>query len=128
MKFGLFIKKTFRYIIRKVLVYDLILLVIAALSFVITGGFSALAFSERLFWVGVIVFLIAGTMALAHMVPARIIMFPYNIRKPEDAKRYFEQMPEHHMKEEKRIDDSIQVWLIALVCLGMAAFIQTFLT
>jgi hypothetical protein len=97
------------------------------LSFVITGNFSFTSLSERIFYEAVIVFLIAGTVAMAHMASGRAIMFPYNIRKPEDAKKYVEQQPAVFAAHEKRLDVGIQLWLIALGTLAISALIQTLL-
>jgi hypothetical protein len=115
------------YVVHKVLLYDLILLGIAALSFVITGQFTFQALSERLFWLGVVVFLIAGTLAMAQMAGGRAIMFPYNIRRPEDAKRFVDEAPMIRERTETRLDLGIQLWLVGIGCLGISALLQTLL-
>ena len=127
MNFALTLRKFFKYAIRRVLVYDLALFVIAALTFLITGGLTPLAFSERLFWVGMVVFLLAGMMVLSHIVPTRLLLFPYNIRKPEDAKKFVEDTPKLFREKVKRLDVGIQFWLIGAVCLAVAAVIQSLL-
>jgi hypothetical protein len=81
MKVINFLRKIAIYMVKKVLVFVAGLIVLAGLTFVFSGNFSALAYSERIFWAGVIVFLIAGTLAMAQMVPGRMLMFPYNIRR-----------------------------------------------
>ena len=97
------------------------------LSFVITGNFSFTQLSERIFYEAVIVFLIAGTLAMAHIVSGRALMFPYNIRRPEDAKRFVDSQPAVNETRENRLDVGIQLWLIALGTLGISALIQTLL-
>ena len=126
MKVVSVVRKLVIYLVKKVLVYDLLFLVLAAFTFIFTGHFSASAFSERLFWIGVVVFLIAGTMGFAHMIPPRMMMFPYNVRKPEDAKKFVDDAPAARESDEKRLDAGFHVWFIALGCLALAAMIQTF--
>ncbi len=127
MKIANTLQKILHYILRRVLVYDLILIVIAALTFIFTGGLTPLAFSERIFWVGLFVFVLAGMMVLSYIVPSRFLLFPYNIRKPEDAKKFVDETPEVFKEKEKRLDVGIQIWLIGAVCLAVAAIIQSVL-
>jgi hypothetical protein len=115
------------YLVRKVLVFDAGLILIAGLTFLFTGNFSMTAYSERILWAGVIVFLIAGTVAMAQMVPGRMLFFPYNIRQLEDAKNFVKQTTEFREQADKRIDLGIQLFLIGLGCLGASALVQTFL-
>jgi thiol:disulfide interchange protein len=120
--------RTVVYLWKRVLPFVAGLFLVGALSFVFTGGFSFLKLSERVFYEAVIVFLIGGTVAMSHMVSGRTLLFPYNIRRPEDAKKYVEQQPTFHAAREKRLDVGIQLWLIALGTLGISALIQTLLT
>lgn len=127
MKLLLSIQRTINYLAKKVFVFDLALILLAALSFLITGNFSMVAYSERIFWFGIVVFLIAGTIALAQMVPGRILLFPYNIRKVEDARKFVKQTDEFRDQADKRIDLGIQIFLIGLGCLAVSALVQTLL-
>jgi hypothetical protein len=119
--------KAVLYLGTKVLPFALGLGVLGALSFIFTGGFTFTLLSERVFYESLIVFLIGGTVAMSHMVTGRVIMFPFNIRKPEDAKRFVEEQPKHRAANEKRLDVGIQLWLIGLGTLGISALIQTLL-
>jgi hypothetical protein len=116
-----------RYLLFRVLPYVAAVSAAAALSFLVTRDFSFTRLSERVFWVGLVIFLVAGTVAFAHMLPGRALLFPYNIRKPEDAKKFIEEMPTARATADKRFDIGIQLWLIALGCLGLSALIQTLL-
>ena len=49
-----------KYFFFKVLVFDLALVALTAASFWFLGPWSALAYSDRLFWVGVVVILAGG--------------------------------------------------------------------
>lgn len=127
MKVLLSIRKAVNYLARKVFVFDLGLVLLAGFSFLITGNFSMVAYSERIFWFGIVVFLIAGTIALAQMVPGRMLLFPYNIRKVEDARKFVKQTDEFRHQADKRIDLGIQFFLIGLGCLAVSALVQTLL-
>lgn len=116
-----------RYLWKRVLPFVAGLALLGALSFLFTGGFSFLRLSERVFYESVILFMIGGTVAMAHMVSGRALMFPFNIRKPEDAKRFVEERPRIQEASEKRLDVGIQIWLIGLGTLGISALIQTLL-
>ena len=122
-----FVVQAVVYLVRRVFPFVLGLALLAGVSFVFTGGFSTTLWSERIFYLALVVFLIAGTVAMAQMLSGRALLFPYNIRKPEDAKKYFEQMPAVRETAEKRLDVGIQLWLIGLGTLGISALIQTFL-
>ena len=115
------------YLVKKVFIFDLGLILLTALSFVFTGNFSSTAYSERIFWFGVFFFLIAGTMAMAVMLPGRLLLFPYNIRKVEDARKFVKQAGEFREQSEKRMDLGIQLFLIGLGCLAVSALVQTLL-
>ena len=115
------------YMWRKVLPFAGGLALLGALSFIFTGGFSFTLLSERVFYEALIVFLIGGTVAMSHMVSGRVVLFPFNIRKPEEAKRYVEEEPKIRATTEKRLDVGIQLWLIGLGTLGISALIQTLL-
>ena len=128
MQFQKMLVSALNYIVKRVLLYDLILLALALFSFLLTGRFSFVALSERIFWFAVVVFLIAGTVALAQMVPGKIFMFPYNIRKPDEAKKFMEEGVTNREQAEKRFDAGIQLWLIGLVCLAVSALVQILLT
>lgn len=127
MPFQKKILNTLDYLFRKVLLIDLGLAGVAALSFVITGRFSFTALSERIFWISVAIFLIAGMLAFAQLMPGRLLMFPYNIRKPEAAKNFVKTTTEYRESGEKRLDVGIQLWLVGLGLFGLSALVQTFL-
>jgi hypothetical protein len=70
---------------------------------------------------------VGGTVAMAHMVSGRVLLFPFNIRRPEDAKRFVEEQPRIRVATEKRLDVGIQLWLIGFGTLLISALIQTLL-
>lgn len=127
MPFQQKIRNALDYLVRKILLIDLGLAGVAALSFVITGNFSFTALSERIFWISVVIFLIAGMLAFAQLMPGRLLMFPYNIRKPEAAKTFVKSTNEYRETGEKRLDVGIQLWLVGLGLFGISALVQTFL-
>ncbi len=119
------LRKFSKFLLKDVLLYDLALIIIVSLTFIFTGDLTSTNYSERIFWAGMVVFLIAGTLALSHMFPTRIIMFPYNVRRPEMAKKFIEETPQAQKEDEKRLSASIQFWLVGLVCLLIAALVST---
>jgi hypothetical protein len=100
----------------------LIFSAVAALSFVLTGGFTADACSERIFWVGIGMFLLAGTIAFAQSVTGKSI-----IRKPEEAKKLLDHHLENRELTEKRYNAAIQVWLVGGVCIAISALVELLL-
>lgn len=124
---GSSIVHTVEYLLKRVFPFVLGFALLAGVSFVFTGGFTPALWSERVFYLALLVFLVAGTVAMAQMVSGRVLLFPFNIRRPEDAKKYFEQMPAARESAEKRLDAGIQLWLIGLGTLGISALIQTLL-
>lgn len=119
-----------QYIVKKILLFDLILAAIAALSFLFTRGFSFTAYSERLLWFSVAVFFVGGTVVMANLFSggtAWSFSFPRNIRTPEKAKQFMDDVPAARKLAERRLDVGIQIWLIGLGCLGLSALVQTLL-
>ena len=116
------------YLLKRVLPFVVGLSLLGGLSVLFTGGFSFTLLSERIFYVALLVFLTGGTVAMAQMVSGKALLFPYNIRKPEDAKKFVEQMPIARETGEKRLDVGIQLWLIGLGVLAISALIQELLT
>lgn len=113
--------------LRDVLLVDLVIIVLVAISFVV-GKFSFLAYSERIFWVGLGVTLLAGLVAFGAMFAGRSFGIPAIIRKPEEAKQLLDHMGDYRAEVEKRNDVSILLFGIGLGCIAISALIQTFLT
>ena len=93
-----------RYIVRKVLIWDLIIFIGVGLSFFIWGEFSISALSERLVWTGIGLFLIAGMLVFSQTsggrdfgVPGQFVttahasvLHDWNIEIRKDIERRFD--------------------------------------
>ncbi len=70
-KMKTYLGEALRFFARKILLIDLILLGLVALSFILWGPFTARAFSDRLIWTGIGIALVAGVLVSAQTVGGR---------------------------------------------------------
>ncbi len=113
--------------IKNILLVDLAISLLVAVSFLFTKNFSAVAFSERLFWVGLVTTMLAALVAFAAGFAGSKFGIPVIIRRPEEAKRFREHFGEYRQEVVKREDVSIQLFFIGLGCIAISALVQTFL-
>lgn len=114
--------------LKKVLVVEVVICLGIALTFLLTGRFSFLAYSERLFWAGLIVVVLGGLVGFAVMFSGRGFGIPVMIRKPEEAKKLLDSFGEYRNEVEKRYDASLTMWVVGLICIAISALVETFLT
>jgi hypothetical protein len=119
-------KKAWIYI-RNVVLVVISFSLIVAVSFVFFGSFSFLTFSERLFWVGLGITLLAGVVGVSASFAGGKFGIPSTIRRPEEARRFRTHFVEYREEVEKRYDLAIQLFLIGVGCIGISALVQTFL-
>ncbi len=112
---------------RDVLLVDLGICLIVALTFLFTRNFSFVLLSERVFWAGLAATLIAALVAFAATFSGRSLGIPTIIRKPEEAKNLLDHFEEFRDEMNKRHDVSIYLFMIGLGCIAISALIQTFL-
>lgn len=112
---------------RDVLLVDLGICLIVALTFLFTKNFSFVRLSERVFWAGLAATLIAALVAFAATFSGRSLGIPTIIRKPEEAKNLLDHFEEFRDEMNKRHDVSIYLFMIGLGCIAISALIQTFL-
>lgn len=112
---------------RDVLLVDLGICLIVALTFLFTKNFSFVLLSERVFWAGLAATLIAALVAFAATFSGRSLGIPTIIRKPEEAKNLLDHFEEFRDEMNKRHDVSIYLFMIGLGCIAISALIQTFL-
>ncbi len=122
-----FFKKVLHYL-RSVILVDLCVIVLVALFFLFTGKFTFTAFSERVFYAGLILTMIGGVVGVAAAIGATNLGNPVFIRKPEEAKKFVDHMPEYRAEVENRYDVAIQVFIMGIGCVAISALIQTFLS
>ncbi|MGE5222565.1 MAG: hypothetical protein ACM3PY_09015 [Omnitrophica WOR_2 bacterium] len=116
------------YLLRKILLIDLAIGVGVAISFIFTGRFTFLAYSERMFWAGIAVIMTGGTIMLAVMMTVRDYGIPGRVRKPEEAKDILDRHLEIRQEREQRFDASARLWLIGIGCIAISALVQVLLT
>jgi hypothetical protein len=110
-----------RYL-RRVLLIVLAITAVAAVSFVFTGGFSLLAFSDRMFWAGVICMVIGGFGVLSVMnLNRNVLGLPNLVIKKEDARKLMDNNLELRGAIEKRYDFGALFWFIGLLCIAIGA-------
>ncbi len=112
------------YIAKKILIYCLGFSVIAGVTFLFTKGFSFDAYSDRLVWLGLFLFMASGVVWLGVFTAGSQFGIPASIRKPEEARKYFTHQAEIRETIEKRYDAAIQIWVIGLGCIGIGALVQ----
>ncbi len=113
--------------IRDIVLIDLGICLFVAVTFILTQNFSLLGYSERIFWAGLGMTLIAGMVGFSAMFSGRSFGIPAIIRKPEEAKKLIDKFPEYRAEVEKRHDVSIRLFVIGLGCIAISALIQTLL-
>jgi hypothetical protein len=110
-----------RYL-RRVTLIVLAVTVVVAVSFLFTRDFSMLAFSNRMFWAGMVAMIIGGIGVLSMMNLNRTVLgLPNVITKKEDARKLMDNNLELRAAIEKRYDFGILFWLIGLACVAIGA-------
>jgi hypothetical protein len=127
MRLKNFLRKALIYI-RNILLVDLGLSLLVAFSFLFTRGFTVLAYSERIFYTGLVITLIAFVVGLAAGFSGKSFGIPMFIRKPEEAKNLLDNFGEYRDLVEQRYDTGIQIFLVGLGCVVVGALVQVFLT
>ncbi len=61
-KIKIYLREGLVFFVKRILLFDLILLVSIALSFLVWGPFTPQAYSDRLVWTGIVIALIAGVL------------------------------------------------------------------
>lgn len=112
-----------RYL-RKVTLIVLGLTALAAGSFVFTAGFTLQAFSDRMFWAGVVSMVIGGLGLMSMMnLNQNVLGLPNLVIKKEDARKLIDNNLELRAAIEKRYDFGILFWFIGLVCIAIGALV-----
>jgi len=116
-----------KYFFFKVLVFDLALVALTAASFWFLGPWSALAYSDRLFWVGVVVIL-AGGLVLMVMSFVRRDERTRMAPEPGEPRNVLRRTPSMLSGTDKRYNISTQLWLIGLGCIGFSVLMYNLLS
>lgn len=126
MRFKTVLLKALVYF-RDILLVDLGICLLVAVTFLFTKKFSFLAYSERIFWAGLVTTLLGGLVAFAAMFSGRSLGIPTIIRKPEEAKNFLDHFEEYIEEVNKRHDVSINLFIVGVGCIAISALIQTIL-
>ena len=114
------------YIGKKILLYDVGVTLLVALTFLFTKGFSFTAYSDRMVYAGLIIVVTGGLVVLGSYAAGRDFGVPPVIKRPEEARRYQSHHLDIRKAIERRYDVAIQIWLIGIGCVGISALIQVF--
>jgi H+/Cl- antiporter ClcA len=110
-----------RYL-RKVTLIVLGITALAAGSFVFTAGFTLQAFSDRMFWAGVVSMVIGGLGVMSMMnLNHNVLGLPNLVIRKEDARKLMDNNLDLRAAIEKRYDFGILFWFIGLVCIAIGA-------
>ena len=119
-----FIINTLDYLFRQILLVDLIIFGLVLITFLFTGGLTAVAISERIFWAAMLVMLAGAAVTVATAFAGKGFGVPLIIRRPEEARRFLDHSPEIFAEREKRYNVGVRLWLIGLGCIAISALVE----
>ncbi len=123
-KFLIYFKEISINLLKKVLVFDLILFVLVVLSFIFTKNFSVTALSERLVWTGIGFMVIGGIIALGQTAGGRNFGTP--IMTSAQASLLTDWNIEIRQDVVKKFSPIIRLFMIGLVCFCVGVLVQVF--
>jgi len=104
----------------RILFFALGIAALNGVSFLFTGGFSARAYSDRMFTVGILTTMVGVFVFITIAGTRRNMGLPTIARNPEDARRIMEHSQELREKAEKRYDAGSQVWAVGIACMALS--------
>ncbi len=112
-KIAAYIRAIASYLLRKVLLFAAVVIALVGVSFLIWGGFSPAALSERLVWSGIGIGLVAGILIFGQTVGGR------NYGMPTYTAALSEHLIDWNIEIRRKIDTTLdyrfQIFLIGLV-------------
>lgn len=121
-KFLLYTKEFLVLVFKKILIFDLLIISLVALSFLFWGELSIAGLSDRLFWTGLIIMLVSGILALGQTAGGRdfgpmivtsaqaSLLTDFNIEVRQDIERKFTPI--------------WRIFMVGLVCLLLAILVS----
>ncbi len=109
---------------KKVLLFDVILCLVVALSFLLIGKFSIQAYGERLIWTGIGVALVAGILVSSQTVGGRDFGVPGMFVRTAHAQNLIDFNIEVRQAITQRMGLFPRLFLIGAVLFGLGALIQ----
>lgn len=119
-----FSRQALDYVFRKVLLVNLYITAAVLVSFVFFRPFTLIAFSERIFWAGMLMMLAAGVVIVATGFTGRSFGVPVFIRRPEEARKFLDKAPQIQAEVEKRYNAGARLWFIGMGCIAISALIE----
>ena len=101
---------------------------IVGVSFIFTNDFTARAYSDRLFIVGVFLTMLGVFVFVTIAGTRRNMGLPTLARTKEDAQKIFSHTDELRAKAEKRYDAGSQVWIIGAACMVLSILLYYILS
>jgi hypothetical protein len=109
---------------KRVLLPALVVTVLVGLSFIFFGPISSLAYSDRLFLVGIGFMALGAVVIFAQMISTRgMDVFFGGKREEKEVKKALNLNPASRIEVEERYNVGAQLWLIGLVCMLIGAII-----
>lgn len=114
-----------RILVRRILLYVVIICGLVSVSFLVTGGFSISALSERLVWGGLIIALISGFLVFGSTVGGRDYGLPGAFVRSAHVNDLIEFNITVRQQVESRFDGRIQGFVVGLCVFGVGALVQS---
>jgi hypothetical protein len=109
---------------KRVLLPALVVTALVGLSFIFFGPISSLAYSDRLFLVGIGFMALGAMVIFAQMITTRgMDVFFGNKREGKEVKKALNLDPASRIEVEERYNVGAQLWLIGLICMLIGAII-----
>ncbi len=113
------LKKALLYL-KQVLLASIGVAMLVGLSFIFTNDFTAKAYSNRLFIVGIFLTMLGVFVFVTILGTRRNMGLPTLARKAEDARKILDRSEELRDKAEKRYDAGSQIWIIGTACMVLS--------
>lgn len=114
-----------RILFRRILLFVVIICGLVCASFLVTGGFTIPALSERLVWSGLIIALISGFLVFGSTVGGRDYGIPGAFVRSAHVNDLIEFNITVRQQVESRFDGRIQGFVVGLCVFGVGALVQS---
>lgn len=114
-----------RLLFRRILLYVVITCGLVCASFLITGGFTIPALSERLVWSGLIIALVSGFLVFGSTVGGRDYGLPGAFVRSAHVNDLIEFNITVRQQVESRFDGRIQGFIVGMCVFGVGALVQS---
>jgi hypothetical protein len=109
---------------RPVLIIDLVLLIVVGVSFLFARPFSVRAYSDRLFWGGIVAILVGGIGVFASFGSYSTLGTPSVVTAPGDARIAHERIREHIRMNAGRYSFIGRMFTSGAICITISAILE----